>query len=82
MQQIDDDKEIYSIIDYLKNEKIRCFKYNSGVEDSFFEKTPTFQSYLQLSEDGRTVMIMNKKVNKASNYILEMDPIEIEKKKV
>jgi hypothetical protein len=36
---------------------------------------------LYLSEDGRRVIIINKKMSNEANYILEVDPIEIEKKK-
>lgn len=80
MHQLNDDKEIYSIVDYLKNEKIRCVKYNSALDDRY-QKAASFQSYLYLSEDGRRVIIINKKMSNEANYILEVDPIEIEKKK-
>ena len=80
MQQINNDKEIYSIVEYLKLNKIRCMKYNSALEVSSL-RTPTFQSYLQLTEDGRNIVITNKKITEESKYILEIDPVEIERKK-
>ena len=78
MQSINDDTEIFAIIDSLKTDRIRCMKYNSAFDLSTLRES-TFQSYLQLSQDGQRIIITNKKFIKTGDYILEADPNEIEK---
>ena len=49
--------EIFSVIRYLQNNDIKCFKYNSTFDS---QGSPSFQSLLTLSEDSNKLVITNR----------------------
>ena len=52
--------EILAVKQYLQQNKINCFKYNHSLETSVQNFTK-FNSTIQLSEDGETLIITNLK---------------------
>ena len=52
--------ELENFINHLKTQKINCLKYNYSLDDRV-QNFPSFQAFLQLSEDENFINIINYK---------------------
>ena len=61
------------IITILQHQRIKCFKYNTSLDDPrcFYAAT------LRLSEDGKQLIIINKRPINARKYVGTTDPKEV-----
>jgi len=61
------------IIILLQNQRIKCFKYNSSLDDN----TCFYAATLRLSKDKKRIVIINKRTIIARKYIGTTDPKEV-----
>ena len=65
--------EIEKITESLKNDPIKCYKYNNNLDKSI-QNFSQFDSIISISGDGKELIITNKKPNENPEYVLEADP--------
>ena len=70
--------EINQIENLFMGNKVKVIKYNSSL-DEIVQKHVCFDAYLQLSQDRKKLIFVNKKPVE-DKYILETDPLHLEKK--
>ena len=71
--EYNDLENMKKIVTILKNQRIKCFKYNASLDD----KTCFYAATLRLSEDGKKLIINNKRTINARKYIGTTDPKEV-----
>jgi len=57
----------------MKAQRIDCVKYNYSL-DKEVQNHKSFDSHLQISEDGKILMIINRRPLENEVYVLEADP--------
>ena len=67
--------EMLSIIGYLQQNKIKCFKYNNQIDN--VSQYNNYQSYLQLGTDCETLNITKLLPEYEKIYTESKDPDEI-----
>ena len=64
----------------MQAEPIRCIKYNYSI-DPEGQNHLQFDALLQVSQDGKELLIYNKKPNDNPEYIPEADPDEVKRQR-
>ena len=64
-----DSTEIETIKKLFKNKKLKCIKYNNSFAIKF-QKQTSFESFLQLSSDEKTIIITNKRDCEKKHLVL------------
>lgn len=73
--------ELFSKFNYSEvcaklKEPIKCVKYNYSLEEEI-QNHLQFDGTLQLSEDGQSLLIVNKKPNTNPDYMFDPDPHKV-----
>ena len=66
---------------YLSNNEIACTKYNYAL-DASVQNFSCFEAVIRLSPDHQTLEIFNIKPIIKQKYVLEADPVELEKMRI
>ena len=70
--------EIHEITTWLYENKIDCVKYNYSLEDRVQNFT-SYEATIELSRDFNELIITNHKPIANEVYVLEADPMTVEK---
>lgn len=79
MKKADDDfSAIDTITEELMKKKIDCVKYNYNLDPSV-QNLAEFEATIHLDQDRETITIINMKPIPNEVYVLNSDPVEIER---
>jgi hypothetical protein len=70
---MDNFSKIKTLEKKLKVSRVDCVKYNYGLDEEV-QNFKTFDSQVQISDDGLTLMLINRKPVANKQYVLEADP--------
>jgi len=70
--------EYADLVDRLKYDKAKCYKYNQSIDQSV-QNFASYEAILELSKDGTRLNITNKKPIENPKYVLESDPAQVQK---
>lgn len=76
--QVRNHNEIHEITTWLSENKIDCVKYNYSLDDSVQNFT-SYEATIELSKDFNELIITNRKPIANEVYVLEADPLTVEK---
>lgn len=76
--RMDDIQEIDRIRKFFSENKVKIVKFNHSF-DSDVQRFSQFDGYMSYDKDSKYLKFTNKKPNNNPKYILEADPIEVEK---
>ena len=68
--------EIEEVTEFLKKTNIPCFKYNYTL-DKECQNYGTLEAILELSSDGKSFSITNRKPNEKTEHIVEADQFKV-----
>ena len=78
---IDENREneqiIPQTIQKMKTNRFAAQKYNYALDKSV-QNFSSYACYLQLSQDGKDLLILNKKIIENPKHVLEADPVRVE----
>ena len=65
--------QLVVLLHQMKSHRIDCIKYNYSL-DKEVQNHKSFDSHLQISEDGETLLIINRRPVVDEVFVLEADP--------